>query len=157
MYNIEKSTIQPKEFLMNTKLLSFYLALILIQISVYGCNAPQANHADQQIISRLKTFYTEYIIQMEKLPDKTKTDSLKLAYCTSDLLQTIESQQLDYDPFLKAQDCDKEWLKTLTISKNHDREGEYRIGFLDSFKGETTEIIVKVVSENGVYKIDSLF
>jgi len=142
---------------MNAKLLCYCLALILIQISVYGCNVPQTSQTDQQIMSGLKTFYTEYIIQTDKLPDKANTDSLKSAYCTSDLLQTIESQKLDYDPFLKAQDCDKAWLKTLIISKNHDKEGEYRISFLDSFKGERIEIRLKVVSEKGVYKIDSVF
>lgn len=56
------------------KILCLCLALILIQISVSGCNDPQTSQTDQQIMSGLKTFYTEYIIQMEKLPDKTKTD-----------------------------------------------------------------------------------
>jgi hypothetical protein len=142
---------------MNVKLLSFCWALILIQISIYGCNATQTNKTDQRIISRLKAFYTGYIIQMEKLPDKTKIDSLISVYCSSDLIKTIESKKLDYDPFLKAQDCDIAWLKTLTISKNHNRECEYRVSFLDSFKGEPIEIMVKVVSEKGVYKIDSVF
>ncbi len=45
--------------------------------------------------------------------------------------------ELDYDPFLEAQDCDESVLENLRIEKDSVRTDVYRILLWDNFNGNT--------------------
>lgn len=85
-----------------------------------------------------------------------KIDSLKSRYCTKRYLDELSSDDdLDYDPFLKAQDYDIEWLKTLTVNKTPEKEMLYIVSYYESYKKARTTIRLKIIKEKGSYKIDS--
>ena len=113
----------------------------------------------------LKAFYNAYIIlQSDIKPPKVqeeKVDSLLKRYCTSVFLNfygTINGpDELDWDPFLDAQFCSIDWLKSLTIKKDLKRNDLYYVSFIkDSSNNELTTIELSVIKEKDIYKIDSL-
>lgn len=106
----------------------------------------------------LKQFYTEYIKEILKTePSEKKLHSIRKQYCTAGLLSKIQSVELDYDPFLNAQDADEDWLKTLSISKDPQRKKDgYIISLVDKDTQTKTTIKLLVVKEKERYKIDAI-
>jgi hypothetical protein len=72
-------------------------------------------------------------------------------------LNKLKEDELDYDPFLKAQDSNTEWLKTLSIKKDLKESNHYQILYLDTYNNSQIKITVIVVKEKESYKIDSIF
>lgn len=149
---------------MKTKMLMSFFTLGFMLFSTFSCksNQPQNNFSDEQILGMLKSFYTSYIIEDSKMPTNyEKLDSIKSKYCTANLLNKIENQfkkqELDYDPFLNAQDCDIEWLKTLTIRKDTKKSNLYYVSYADNYNNTKITIRLIVVKEKECYKIDSVW
>jgi hypothetical protein len=119
------------------------------------CNG---NNAEQQIINRIDSFYRAYIVAFEN-SDYTTKDSLKNEYCTSNLISFIEQASgierggIDYDVFLDAQDTPAGVLNTLSVTKESDL---YVVSYFDNFNQSTVKIKLRVVLENGKYKIGSI-
>lgn len=63
--------------------------------------------------------------------DVSKLDTLQRRFCTTNLLHKIPklSKQLDADPFLKAQDSNIKFLKSLTVSKDLQKESHYIVSY----------------------------
>ena len=130
-------------------------------IFFYGCCSFAQNNLseDQQIRGMLKEFYTSYMTQFAKWPpEPKKEDSIRRKYCTTRLLKDIKNDEdLDYDPWLDAQDTDIAWLKTLSIKKNIGIPNGYIITYESSkYDGEKAFIKLTVVKEKDGYKIDSV-
>jgi hypothetical protein len=112
----------------------------------------------------LKEFYTTYISEIGKKRGNNerinweKINAIPKEYCTVRLLKEIENdKELDYDPFINAQDADLKSLKTLSIKKNIEVPNGYVVTYGDSFGKEEVSIIkVVVVKEKDGYKIDSV-
>ena len=146
-------------------ILSFITATLMLLNSI-GCI--RAQNDDEQIIAMLEEFYKSYITEMisstpPKLVDE-KLDSIKSEYCTTNLLQKVEEQELDYDPFLNAQDSKSECLETLNITIDSIKSNSYIINYyvniLDpSYKKikEEVTIHVAVIKEEGSYKISDVW
>lgn len=142
---------------MKTKTLMSIFTLGLIIFSIISCKS-QSYSLDEQVLSMLKDFYTSYITESAKMPPSvSKVNSLKEKYCTAKLLQKIAREEFDYDPFLKAQDCNIEWLKTLAVKKDTTGSNQYCISYTDTYNN--TQIVIKLVvaKEKDLYKIDSIF
>jgi len=125
--------------------------------SAYSCQSNQPGSTDEQIISMLKDFYTAYIIENAKMPtDYEKINSMKKNYCTANLLNKIEKEEFDYDPFLNAQDSNIEWLNTLTVKKDIKNDNLYKVSYKDTFSG--TQVLIKliVIKEKESYKINAI-
>ncbi len=105
----------------------------------------------------LYKFYTSYINECSIVPTNfEKIDSIKNKYCTTNLLnknkELYETQELDYDLFLNAQDCTNLSLKTLTIQKDSTKNNVYVV----SYSYGDNPIRLFVIKENGIYKIDAI-
>jgi hypothetical protein len=111
---------------------------------------------EQQIIKMLRSFYTIYITENSKEnSDEKMLQALKKNTCTNNLLHNIKG--LDYDPFLSAQDCDNNYLKTLTIKKNPKGTNLFKISYMDGYSKKPLVIGLTVVKLKDGYKIDSIW
>lgn len=88
------------------------------------------NTSDKNI-EILQVFYKQYIIEQSKMLDnkREKIDSLKSIYCSNELLTTLSKLELDYDPYLDAQDCDESDLKRMSIEIENADSAIYRVMF----------------------------
>src|SRR5258706_4807038 len=95
-----------------------------------GLVPAQSSPTDKEVFSMLKTFYTNYILTWNNVssPEK-KLDSILKQYCDPQLLSKIKHKtktgELDYDPFLKAQDIDTASLRTSSFGKDTKRVDIY--------------------------------
>lgn len=129
----------------------------VIMILFNSCGQAQDNSSDGKIISMLKEFYTSYITENSKMPPNMKNiDSMKRKYCTNSLLYKIKKQELDYDPFLNAQDSNTEWLKTLSITKDSNKTNLYIVSYIDSYSNNKISVKLIIVKEKDSFKINSI-
>jgi hypothetical protein len=141
---------------MKTKILLSFLNLCFMLFITISCKS-QPNSSDEQVLSMLKSFYMSYITENAKMPPNvSKVNSLKEKYCTAKLLRRVEQEELDYDPFLKAQASNTEWLKTLVVKKDKIGNNQYSVSFTDPYNDSqiVIKLIVKIEKES--YKIDSI-
>lgn len=110
----------------------------------------------------LQEFYQAYITEGAKnTTDGTALHAIKEKYVTKNLLselqQALSKGELDYDPFVNAQDFNFDWLGTLEISKDKSLPATYHVSYANSYeKDGKTHIKVAVVNEGGRYKISKL-
>lgn len=105
----------------------------------------------------LKNFYTIYITDIAIGHDPLhSSDSLVKKYCTPRLLNKIaehsDPEKLnwwDSDPFIKAQDSDTSFLKTLSIRMNKMKPNSYSVsyGSTDDSTKTTIHLIVEKQKE----------
>ena len=142
---------------MKTKTFTFFLTLGVMLLNIISCQSNQPHSTEEQKIGMLKEFYTSYITANEKIPlDFAKIDSVKKEYCTANLLSKIKKKKLDYDPFLKAQDSNIKWLKSLSVEKDSKEKNLYHVTYTDSFSGKKIIIDLIVIKKNESYKIDDI-
>lgn len=95
---------------------SIFIKLILILL--VATQSLSAQNGSEEAIRMLRDFYSAYITEQCKIRDidLQAIATLKQKYLTERLLNKIEAARLDYDPFLKAQDCEMSWINSLEIS-----------------------------------------
>ena len=109
----------------------------------------------------LREFYTKYMIMWEiNAPNARQQEKVFLAkHVDAGLLKKIDHQfktgELDYDPFLKAQDVDTTCLRTLTITKNPAQAGQYDVAY--QVQDEKMLIHLIVVKQNDSYIIKKVW
>lgn len=149
--------------------------LFTICFSLFSCNGKQDSKIgletnnknndvenDIKIERMLTNFYTAYIKEIASgdLKFEKKLDSLKNLNCTKILLDSIanefEENELDYDPFINAQDASMEMIKTLSIKKINNSKNKFNVQYLDEYSGRKTNMKITIVEENGDFKISSL-
>lgn len=81
-----------------------------------GCKNKNSKTAEQT----LREFYTQYITGCCELTESTEAATViakaKETFLTHELRMRLAEVTLDHDPFLNAQDCDKQWIETLEIN-----------------------------------------
>ena len=127
----------------------------------FACTQNQTFSSEKQVISLLNNFYTSYITERSKMPeDFDKINSLKTKFLTQKLITKIDTadiDELDYDPFLNAQYCDIEWLKTLIIRKESTDNNCFEITYQKNyFNTEKTSIKLIIIKQKDGFKIDSI-
>lgn len=106
----------------------------------------------------LKDFYEGYLSASLKSPiDYEQTDALIDAHCTASLRQYLDTAELDYDPFLNAQDLSDAWQNTIVI-KPHDKMPHTYWVHLDDPKNSNASVIVllRMKQEGNAWKIDEI-
>ena len=120
----------------------------------------QSNSDEEQVVNMLTDFYTGYITIIAKGPVdyEDKLIALKEKCCTKKLLDKIAEDfknELDYDPFINAQDSDVAWLKTLSVVKEPQTENTYSVSYRNN---DTTKVVIHllVVKQGSLFKIDGI-
>ena len=84
-------------------------------------------------------------------------NSIQKKYCTVRFLKIIKNQELDEDPFLKAQDSDSAWVKTLSVVKEAGKENTFGVSYIDKTNGHKTIIHVMLLKSKEGNKIDNVW
>jgi Protein of unknown function (DUF3828) len=134
------------------------LVTLIVYISAllnpHGVQA-QGHNSEEQAAEMIKAFYTSYITYVDK-GDLSKLEVLQKKYCTLKLFKKIPElgDKIDQDPFLKAQDSNIKFIKTLVVEKDNKKEGHYIVSYGTD---EKTLINLTVLKMNGNYKIDNVW
>ena len=138
------------------------VAIIIFGMAFFNMGNAQTiiaekNSSDKQIVEMLKKFYNEYLIEIERMPlNQRKMNLIKQKFCTSKLLKKIDLLELDYDPFVNAQDFDSEVLKTIKFTKDSKNLNIYKACYVYSFNKKNICIKLRIIKVNGNFKIDDI-
>ena len=128
------------------------LLFILLLSSAGRGKASETQPSKDPAIETLNRFYTQYITEISKTPeDMNQTNLIKQKYCTPQLLKKIS--ELDYDPFINAQDLPEDLLKTLTIKKETGVDNKYTVSYLDTYSQKQITIHLKTIRDKDSCKI----
>ena len=125
---------------------------IFFSLTVIFCSGQTASSIDssKSALSFLKNFYTIYITDIAIGHSLNSSDSLKKKYCTPKLLNKIaehsDPEKLnwwDYDPFIKAQDSDTAFLKSLSIRMNNRKPNSYSVSYGST--DDSTKITIHLI------------
>lgn len=142
----------------NMKSIKFISFLISVTMFFNGFCQGQDSTTDRQVVKMLKAFYVSYITENSKMPVNIKSVvAIRKKYCTANFINKIEKQELDYDLILNAQDCDLEWLKTLSVTKDTKRSYTYVVSYIDNYSKKRNTINLVVVKEKEVFKVSLIF
>jgi hypothetical protein len=105
------------------------------------------NDADEEAFGFLREFYTGYMTTWEDFPtDEKKADSVLAKYCDASLLSEIKrktvEEELDYDPFLKAQDVLISNLKTFSVARDARKAGVYTFSYGTGSERRSIHLVV---------------
>ncbi|MDR1402089.1 MAG: YbjP/YqhG family protein [Tannerellaceae bacterium] len=146
---------------------NLYYLLFVFTITVQSCGQSAGNRVstvtesadgkEEKAIQRLKEFYTAYISCCDSPGKDLKTlSSIRNKYLTESLLYKLENSGLDYDPVIQAQDCDANWIKTIEIHPDTERQNVYTVCYISTYNSEETRIELLLADDNGNYLIDDI-
>ena len=116
---------------------------------------------NQKAIQMLKEFYTAYItegIEGSGRESVQRSQQILKKYVTAGLLDKISNDtQLDYDPFVNAQDFFDNWLKTLKVTKDESQQYVFNVSFFSWEKDERPiEIKVLILKAGNEYMVGDI-
>lgn len=110
----------------------------------------------------LRRFYTDYIAGWlsQDGHDDGKERALLRQYLTPRMFDRLQSMyaelELDYDPFLEAQDCDESVLEKLRIERDSLRTGVYRVLLWDNYNRKYRKAELLLRQGDDGYRIDGI-
>jgi hypothetical protein len=118
----------------------------------------------QEVVTMLRDFYTSYINQYSFETNtrtlELNTSNLRKKYCTASLLDKInketEAENLDFDPFLNAQDANADAIKTLTFVADQSNGNLYVVSYIEPYSKTKISIKLTVVKTTDGLKINSV-
>ena len=128
--------------------------LTCLLITTYGFANGQANKEKTDFLIE---FYKSYLIACDNF--KTSHEQLKLLKsknCTERLLSYLDNNQLDYDPFLDAQDCDMKWLESLNVKPLNKTDNVFVMSYNTGWQDKVVKLKLTILKSDGHYKIDGL-
>lgn len=136
---------------------------LLFTAVLFACNGnvreKQMAHTQAEAADLLKSFYTEYINSCSDgvaIDSDGDMENIVKKYFTGALYKKLEPLEFDYDPVLKAQDCDTAVLKTLTVTSSEKDNTSYTVCYNDSYSNELICINLKVISSKGKLMISDI-
>jgi hypothetical protein len=117
-----------------------------------SANPVRVNPGDSTAAIFIRIFYQEYLLGLEN----DFADSVRAKYCTPDLIKKLANMELDYDPFLNAQDFDDNLLKKLDIKRANDPQGYYVVSYMDDYNNENVYIVMSLAEHEEGYRISDL-
>jgi len=116
-----------------------------------------ATTPDTDAAAMLTEFYKQYVaacVDDDLNRGAKKSEELVIQYCTKALRDKMDAAELDYDPFLNAQDCDPSIFETLTIVKGK-MDNQYTACYLYD-AGRKNCMNLEVIKVGDDYKISDL-
>jgi len=116
-----------------------------------------ATTPDTDAAAMLTEFYKQYVaacVDDDLNRGAKKSEELVIQYCTKALRDKMDAAELDYDPFLNAQDCDPSIFETLTIVKGK-TDNQYTACYLYD-AGRKNCMNFEVIKVGDDYKISDL-
>ncbi|MGY0408925.1 MAG: DUF3828 domain-containing protein [Polaribacter sp.] len=139
---------------MNIKKIIYFAKIFLI----CGCLQSQNKFSELKAKETLTIFYLKYIKEASKWPpNKNKLDEIIKEFCTEDFIEKNNNKELSYDPFIKAQDIDSNWINSLKITKESTNCKIFTVSFYD--KSSDTHISIKlslILDLNKNYRINNI-
>ena len=115
------------------------------------------NNRTETKIEFVENFYEEYISELSEMPmDLDRIDSLEKKFLTVELYKKLKEQDLDYDPFLNAQDFDDDILEKLASNEHTEKKDVVKVSYIDDYTSSTVSIFLKVIELENGYKISSI-
>lgn len=104
--------------------------------------------------SRIRSFYVEYIeaCLCKGADSYSRRQAVIERYVAAPLVERLRGSELDYDPFLQAQDCDRSMLEKLAVERCADRDA-YRVGLWDGYNGRYRYIMLAVNADGSISDI----
>ena len=133
----------------------FYLTIMFTNSSC-GYGQSSSESTDIQIKSMLNNFYTSYITEFS-IGDYKKVPLIEKQFCTTTLVNRLDSLNQGGDPFIKGQDSDTSMLNSLSIIKDSTIASIYIVSFIEKYDNSKTTIHLKVISQIDGYKIDDVW
>lgn len=143
------------------KITFFYFLFAVSFLGFSSCNenvSSDKNKTEQEVTfddilgrEMLIKFYNEYIPLVENSLDFKEIQKLQEANCSAVFYKELKKWEIDYDPFLNAQDASSEWLNSLSIEPIKEREKTFRVTY--QYDDEPSEIILTLDVIDGEYKI----
>lgn len=99
----------------------------------------------------IKVFYAEYLSALAT----GSTESVIDAHCTPELASRLANSDLDYDPFLNAQDFDENVLKTLEVTQS-ERQEFFVVSYMDSYSNSKVYVAMRLVAAKGGHRISDV-
>ena len=130
----------------------------------YSADKVHGVHAGENMpdsaLGMLRRFYAEYIAAWLRNGDNEEGLAILRRYLTPRLIGRLQrmyaEMELDYDPFLEAQDCDESVLENLRIEKDSVRTDVYRILLWDNFNREYRKAELLLRHGEDGYRIDGI-
>lgn len=132
------------------------------EMAARGCAGQEGARQPDPALSVVQQFYVEYITEWTRkgTPDPEKTAAIRKHYLTRGLFDKLEylyrEMELDYDPFLEAQDCDRSVLDRLRIERDTVRTDLYRVYLWDGFNRKYQEVKLLLKPGEQGYRIDDI-
>ena len=143
---------------MKIKLL--FITLFVITFNLSSCQKKtKPNCALNERIIHVEKFYKEHITGWNNYDEYME---ISKKYCSSNLFNKInemlETYELDYDPFINAQDVSDDILDYLKVISIDDERELFEVSFRYPVQKESerTRIKLKVVCTTDGYKIDGV-
>lgn len=108
--------------------------------------------------SRIRSFYTEYIeaCLCEGVDSYARRQTVIERYVAAPLVERLRGSELDYDPLLQAQDCDRSMLEKLTVEWCAGRDA-YRVGLWEGYNGCYRYIMLAVDVDGSISDISEKY
>ena len=133
------------------------LLTVLCLLLLHACNEKERTIRTEEA-DFLKSFYTEYINSCSDgvaLDSDSELENIVKKYFTEALYKKLEPLEFDYNPVLKAQDCDSAVLRTLTVTPS-EKDNTYTVCYNDSYSNELICINLQVISSEGKLMISDI-
>lgn len=138
------------------------ISVLIFSIFILGCsssvqtmdskeqsNKETSNFDDSKGIEMLNAFYSEYLPLVENSINNSEIESLQAHYCTKAFMQKLEKLEIDYDPFINAQDASAESVGSLKIQRVSDREKTFSVSYIYPGNEVPNEIILTLEIVDG--------
>ena len=146
---------------MKIKYLLITFFLIAFQLS---CSQNKSSQTNPKIINFFEKFYSEYVYgtSLSEQGNGVKVYenyfSILNKYCTPSFVKRILKSEIDYDPFINAQDVSVIILDYLKVISIDDEKELFEVSFRYPVQKESerTRIKLKVLCTSDGYKIDGV-
>ena len=145
-----------------------YLLIAFFYFSCAGNSKTPGNESSENNIEMIKTsqdegveyvemFYQEYISALLEMPmDLKKIETIENNYLSNKLLTQLRNKQLDYDPFLNAQDFEEDIFEKMKFENHPESTNMVKVSYEDEYTGKIVTLQLELIEDNGSYKINSI-